>query len=106
MTLSSLFHNYKLQQIDFLKMDCEGAEYQVILDSSPELLSKINVISLEFHDLKIAEYTGNKLSNHLIKCGFKIEKFIYLPSNINLNYGKIIAVNTAFKSLKNSKMHE
>lgn len=95
LTLSGLFEKFNLQRIDFLKMDCEGAEYPVLLNSDNDILSKITTISLEFHDLKSREHTGNELARHLNKCGFKIVKFQYLPTTMNLNYGKLIVTRGA-----------
>jgi len=39
-----------IQNIDFLKMDCEGSEYEILLNASPLTLEKIDVISMEVHD--------------------------------------------------------
>ncbi|MEL6142384.1 MAG: FkbM family methyltransferase, partial [Bacteroidota bacterium] len=47
-TLASLMSIYKHQSIDLLKMDIEGAEYEVI----PEILTsdiKVSQILVEFH---------------------------------------------------------
>ncbi len=38
-----------LKQIDFLKMDVEGAEYDIIESCSKETFSKIKIIVLEYH---------------------------------------------------------
>lgn len=90
-TLLNLLQKFSLHHIDFLKMDCEGAEYPIILNSDTDLLGTIHTISMEFHDLKRPEFTGNILAERLEKCGFKIVKFGYLPTKLNLNYGKLVA---------------
>lgn len=38
----------KIEKIDFLKLDCEGAEFE-ILNSSKEILNKVNKIIMECH---------------------------------------------------------
>jgi FkbM family methyltransferase len=91
LTLSDLCQKCALQQVDFLKMDCEGAEYGILTASDAETLGRIRTISLEFHDLKKSEYTPNKLAAHLERHGFKIVKFSYSSTGMNLNYGKLIA---------------
>ncbi|MFC1932958.1 FkbM family methyltransferase [Chloroflexota bacterium] len=96
LTLSDLFEKFNLQRIDFVKMDCEGAEYPVLLNSDTDTLSRIRTISIEFHDLKTKEFTGNRLARHLEKCGFRIVKFTYSPTRMNLNYGKLIATKGIF----------
>ena len=46
-----------ISKIDLLKMDCEGAEYPIILQSSPEIFMIIDRIVMEYHDL-------NEQKNH------------------------------------------
>lgn len=38
-----------LSSVDFLKMDCEGAEYEIIKKTPKNILSKIKFIALEYH---------------------------------------------------------
>lgn len=95
-TLPGLFDMFKLQRVDFMKMDCEGAEYPVLLNADTGILSAINTISIEFHDLKTPGYTGYRLAGHLEKCGFKIVKFMYCPTTLDLNFGKLIATKGFF----------
>ncbi len=47
-TLEELFENYELDKVDILKMDIEGAEYEVLKNSS-HVLSRIDRIVLEYH---------------------------------------------------------
>jgi tRNA G37 N-methylase Trm5 len=73
-TLEWLLTN-KINQIDFLKMDCEGCEYEV-LNCKKEILLKINQISMEIHN----HYCINRqyaLISKLINAGFKITQKIY-----------------------------
>jgi FkbM family methyltransferase len=49
-TLKDVFDANGLAQIDFLKLDCEGAEYEILLGTPRDYLSRIRRISLEFHD--------------------------------------------------------
>ncbi len=69
------FYNYSkeksINKIDFLKIDCEGAEYE-ILDSIPDdfFINSINKLTVEYH-----ENTG-QLKRHidrLINLGFEIK---------------------------------
>jgi len=47
-TLEDVFERFSLTRIDYLKMDCEGAEYE-ILENSTSRLRQINRISMETH---------------------------------------------------------
>lgn len=47
-TLEGLFEEFKISECDILKMDIEGWEYEVLLNSSDETLRKIKYLTLEF----------------------------------------------------------
>jgi FkbM family methyltransferase len=47
-TLEDIFERFSLATIDYLKMDCEGAEYEV-LESAISRLKQIRRISMETH---------------------------------------------------------
>jgi FkbM family methyltransferase len=91
MTLAGWMQKHAIHHIDFLKLDCEGAEYDILFGATDELLAKIKTISMEFHDMKKREMTGLRLAERLRKAGFTIVKFVHEPSNLGLNYGKLIA---------------
>ncbi len=90
-TLAQIIVEEKLSRIDFLKLDCEGAEYAILLDADSVAFENVTTISMEFHDLKDARFTGNVLSEKLVKMGFRIVKFHYEKTTRGLNFGKIIA---------------
>ena len=45
------------QRCDFLKIDCEGGEFDILLNSSSETLARIDRISLEYHDSEAHSHT-------------------------------------------------
>ena len=68
--LKDVFTENKLESIDFLKIDCEGGEYEILKSTSKKYLKRIKKISLEFHPPK------NKLErikNKLERVGFKVK---------------------------------
>lgn len=89
--LQSLISENQMEQIDFLKLDCEGAEYGILLNATAEVLAKIKVLSMEFHDLKDSAFTGNRLVEKLEENNFTIVRYTYSTTRMNLNYGRIIA---------------
>jgi len=91
MSLQGILASKQLDHVDFMKLDCEGAEYDILLRASDETLSKIKTISMEFHDMLNPDFTANKLYKRLSNAGYKIVKFVYDETNLGLNYGKIIA---------------
>lgn len=55
-------------QIDFLKMDCEGAEMETLLGAAPEVLRRFNRIIFEFHEISGIPY--ERVADHLSAAGF------------------------------------
>lgn len=49
-TLNDLFNIFNLKRIDLLKMDVEGAEWDILENFSKENYERIEQISVEFHD--------------------------------------------------------
>ena len=89
-TLEQFILENDLEKIDFLKMDCEGAEYAILLNTPPYIFDKITTISMEFHDMKNANFTGDEIVKKLKENGFEIVKFGYERTGMDLNYGKIV----------------
>jgi len=90
LSLEDFMTDHNIEFIDFLKLDCEGAEYDILFNASTEVLRRITTISLEFHDLKSTTANGGALVKHLRETGFRIVKFTHEPTSQNLNYGKIV----------------
>jgi FkbM family methyltransferase len=55
LTLDSLFRQEHIARCDFLKIDCEGAEYEILQTVCPETFRKIARISMETHDFRLQE---------------------------------------------------
>ena len=75
-TIEDYFKEQNLDKIDFLKIDCEGGEYEIIENISETFLKKkINKICLEYH---IFNTSDNILLQNLIKkldkCEFSIQE--------------------------------
>ena len=61
----------KIEKIDFLKIDCEGAEFEILLNFDKELMKKINKISAEVHE-NSNTYSLDKLVDFLKENNFKV----------------------------------
>lgn len=70
-TLDQVFENIGRRQIDFLKLDCEGAEYSIIYNTSKEVLSKIKYIAIETHRGGEPAETRDSLEDYLQENGFQ-----------------------------------
>lgn len=95
-TLVQICEKHKLENIDFLKLDCEGSEYTILEHLPDELFRKIKVVSMEFHDLKDSHYNAKFLIKLLQSHHFTIVKCEYSPTNFNLNFGYLVATGPSY----------
>lgn len=54
-TLDSLLSDLNISRCDLLKVDCEGAEYEILRSTSRESFRKIERISMECHERRMEE---------------------------------------------------
>jgi len=85
-TFNTLINTYGINQIDFLKTDCEGGEYDMFTDENKEwVFSNVKKISGEFHlhneELKIK---FKKFRDTYLKDFKKIE--IFSMDNVNIKW--------------------
>ena len=66
--LDTFCERNKIQRIDLIKIDCEGAEFVIIPSLSENLLAKVGSIKVEYQDGDV-----NNIIQHLTKNGFQIE---------------------------------
>lgn len=92
-SLADMLDQNGFDTVDVLKLDCEGAEYSIIFQSPESVLRRVKVIMMEFHDLKDEHHSGLTMVEQLERKGFRVVHFRHLPTTMNLNYGKIIAVH-------------
>src|SRR3989344_235924 len=48
-TLKQVFEMNKISKCNFLKMDCEGAEFEILFNTPKKYLAKIDSIAMEYH---------------------------------------------------------
>jgi FkbM family methyltransferase len=60
-TLSAILEDNQLEKIDLLKIDCEGAEFEILYATPPHIFAKITEIRLEYHD---QDHTTHPSYNH------------------------------------------
>lgn len=86
-TLARLIEKNHLERISLAKIDCEGAEYQIILSSPDEVLKKIDNFYIEYHIYK-PEMNPQKISQKLQNLGYKVKQS---PSSYSKDLGFIFA---------------
>jgi FkbM family methyltransferase len=89
LALDSIFEQSGLQRCDFIKADCEGAEFDIFLSASPDTLAKIKHICLEYHD-GVTAHWHPELAQHFQARGFAVQT---LPNPVHKHLGFMYARN-------------
>lgn len=89
-SLDALFESNRLEQCDYLKMDCEGGEYDILLNSSPDTLRRIRRLCLEYHDGYTA-WSHRDLEARLTAAGFQTACY---PNPVHRHLGLLHAWQT------------
>tara|TARA_R110002020_G_scaffold314362_4_gene529559 strand:+ start:4315 stop:4953 length:639 start_codon:yes stop_codon:yes gene_type:complete len=72
-TIEKIFNLYDIPHIDYLKMDIEGTEFNLVETLTQETANKINQLSMEVHeDSNDAKKNKEAIMNNLIKLGFDV----------------------------------
>lgn len=73
-TLKNIFETNNINKCNFLKIDCEGAEYEILRTLPKEYFKKIDKIVLEYHDHLVKGSSLKDLVLVLTKNNFRISK--------------------------------
>ena len=72
-SLEELWEREKIEKCDLLKCDIEGAEYEVFLNTPPEVLRQIKQMVMEWHFFpEIGEEKPKQLEEYLRELGFHL----------------------------------
>jgi FkbM family methyltransferase len=89
LTLDRAFADLGLSRCDYLKSDCEGAEYDIFFNASAGTLSRIRHICLEYHD-GVTAYSHHDLAQFFEGRGFRVRR---TPNPAHRHLGLLHAVN-------------
>jgi FkbM family methyltransferase len=71
-TLEDVLAQNALERINYLKMDAEGAEFDVILNTPRDVLHKVDKIVMEYHDFLSTGHSHGQIVRRLQSCGFQV----------------------------------
>lgn len=77
-TLQDVFDNHDIKQCNLLKLDCEGAEYEILLTLPSAYFLRIDKIVMEYHGDRDAirrRARTNALVAHIERQGFRIDAY-------------------------------
>ena len=72
-SLQKIFEENKISSCKLLKLDCEGAEYDIIDSLPPEYLAKIQNMAIEYHSADTKPELVKNLILKIKNAGFKIQ---------------------------------
>jgi FkbM family methyltransferase len=70
-SLDQAFERLEIARCDFLKIDCEGAEYEMLFGTSESTLGRISRIALEYHE-GVTAFGSGDLVRFLEERGFRV----------------------------------
>jgi len=70
-TLAEIFDEHQLDRCNLLKMDCEGAEYEIFYNCPVAYLHRIDQMAIEVHGGKEANQNITSLAGYLNSINFK-----------------------------------
>ena len=94
-SLQDIIKNNDIQKIDFLKLDCEGAEYDILLNLDYQTLQKIDKIVSEMHP-NIENFKIDDVKEFLALNGFDV-KIIYPLNSVSEELAMLYAKNLSLK---------
>lgn len=78
--LKDILDSLEAKQCDFLKMDCEGGEYEILYAADDDSFRRIDRICLEYHD-RVTGFDHKDLAEFLRTRGFKVEIYPHETCN-------------------------
>jgi FkbM family methyltransferase len=74
-SLPEIFDRYQVSTCNFLKMDCEGAEFEILYNTPADYLRRVDKIALEYHAQTDKQRVAGKLVAYLESHGFHTVEF-------------------------------
>ncbi len=76
-TLADIFFEHRIDRCNFLKIDCEGAEYEILYNTPRAILERVDRIAMEYHNppfygLNDREHNPDQLAAFLRDAGFSV----------------------------------
>jgi FkbM family methyltransferase len=71
--LPQIISEHNLQEIDLLKVDCEGSEYDILYNTGHEVFEKVNAIAIETHEHTTKGHDTKTLAEYIEKAGYQIK---------------------------------
>jgi FkbM family methyltransferase len=77
-TLSRIIQVNRIKKVDFLKIDCEGSEGEIIYSTPKSIWEKIDKIAIEYHN-GVSSYSHTDILKKLKKVGYRTKVKVVDP---------------------------
>lgn len=77
LTLKDVFDKNKIDNCGLIKIDCEGAEYDILYNTPQDVFDKIDQMALELHECEGQDIAS--LKKHVADAGFELFEFLDKP---------------------------
>jgi FkbM family methyltransferase len=74
-TLAAILHDNQLEKVDLLKIDCEGAEFEILYATPASVFEKITELRLEYHDHDGPNANHEALQQFMKTMGYRLTYF-------------------------------
>ncbi|MES2953232.1 MAG: FkbM family methyltransferase [Patescibacteria group bacterium] len=64
-SLVQFFTDHSIEKVDFMKIDCEGSEYDIIFNTPDSLFKKIRTMAIEVHDPRYFHLPRDRYNKHV-----------------------------------------
>ena len=75
MSLEDVFQRYRIERCQLLKLNCEGAKYEILYSAPDSVLAKIKRIAMEYHAKENKRQKANKMVSFLRQHGFEVVEY-------------------------------
>lgn len=76
LSLEDVFGRYRFDRCDLLKLNCEGAEFEILYSAPDAILARIDRIAMEYHATENKRQKADALLDHLGKHGFEVVEYV------------------------------
>jgi FkbM family methyltransferase len=109
-TLKTFLAENRIERVDLLKVDIEGAEVDLLAATPPEIFQKINQISVEFHDfsgsISLDDVARTRLlleRNGFVAIRFSMNNMNWLfvhPERLGLNWFQVMFIKYGLRNAR------
>lgn len=76
LTLEEVFRRYDIGTCQLLKLNCEGAEFEILYGAPDSILERVDRIAMEYHAVENKRQKANELVGYLCDHGFEVVDYI------------------------------